>query len=276
MTIAGELRDRFRILRMLGRSLHAEVFVARDVVTGRLTALKLLEPWFARRLAGAGRLGELEDLAMASPPGVVRIDAVGRTADAGAYVATRLHERQSLACRLASGALPCADAIRFCLDVGRALQAARARGVQHGGVKASNVFAVADPTQPRGERALLGDFATATPRSRGLAPLDDTRDLGALLHELVANEAYGGEGVPALIERGVPTAVAIVIAESGRTATLDDVVDALELIAATAAFDADPTETNLPLRPPPPPRRGAPELTTAFTRVDLDGVDVAA
>jgi serine/threonine protein kinase len=266
---------RFRPLRLIGHSGHSQVFVARDRLTSSLVALKVLAPFLVRELRRSGRLREAGRLCDSPPPGIVAAEIVCSATGDAACVATELLEGLSLSARLARGPVPCADAIAFCLQVGLALCEARDRGVLHGGVKPSNVFVVPDAAAPRGERALLADFGTTAPPA-GLGTATDVHDLGALLHLLVTGAPYAGERVAELIAHGLNAAVAILVARAAHEASIEQLVEDLGMVAATRSFDLDPTESKLPLRPPPraicaaptsPPAAG--ELTCAFTRVEL-------
>jgi serine/threonine protein kinase len=268
VTLAHELVERFQPVRALGRGAHAQVYVARERAARRLIALKVLDLSFVAHLKASGRLLDAREVAAADLPGVVPVSAVDCTPDGGAYVATELLEGASLAARLGRGPVPCADAVLFCLHVGLALCEARDRGVVHGGVKPSNVFVVPDPTLPRGERALLADFGTASTGDEPCAPSTDVHGLGSLLHQLITGEPYGGERVPELLARGLHAAVALLIARTAGGFAIEDTVAELTEVAA-CGLDADPTDTKLPLRAPPRARSRRPaELTVAFTRVD--------
>jgi serine/threonine protein kinase len=280
--VAWELLERYQVVRVLARSAHAQVYVARNRATRDLAALKVIDRSLAGHLKATGRLRDARAIAAARLPGVVAIDAVSCTSDDGAFVAGELLEGMSLAARLGRGPLPCVDAILFCLQVGLALCEGRDRGIVHGGVKPANVFVVPDPRLPRGERALLADFGTASPRS--LAPSTDVRDLASLLHLLVTGAPYAGESASRLIERGVAAVVAVHIARSWREVSIEATVAALEQLAATWAIDADPTDCKLPLRPPPrdatpgvaAAASAASERTAMFTLVDPDELDVSS
>jgi serine/threonine protein kinase len=192
----------------------------------------------------------------------------GRSAPTAAifYVATTLFAAGGLAATLQRGPLPCVDAVLLCFQVGMALSEAHARGIVHGGVKPSNVFVVADPTLPRGQRALLADFGTAGPRVRGRASAGDAADLGALLFEIATGEPYAGEDARTLMAHGLPSAVARLIVRATRRMELDDVIDALAVLGDSSTVDTDPTESNMPLRAPRPVASDH-ERTTPFTRV---------
>jgi serine/threonine protein kinase len=266
MTLAGELRGQYQIVRLLGRSPYARVYVVRDLADGHLAALKVIEPPLAGRLRATGRLLDARALAAARPPGIVAAEALGTTAEGTVYVATTLFAAGSLATPLERGPLPCVDAVLYCFQVGMALCEARARGIVHGGVKPSNVFVVSDPMLPRGRRALLADFGTAGPRAGGQAPGGDAVDLGSLLFEIATGEPYAGEDVRALMAHGLPSAVARLIVRAARRMELEELIDALAVVGDSSTVDPDPTESNMPLRAPRPVGSDY-EPTTPFTRV---------
>jgi serine/threonine protein kinase len=274
MSIAWDLLDRYRVLRLLARTDRACVYVARNLASRRVVALKVLEPAYVRALKTSGRLRAAERFAGARTPGAVAIEAIRCTADDKAYVASDLLEGQSLAARLARGPLPLADAVTLCRDVAAALCEAHDHGVVHGGVRASNVFVVSDARTMRGERAMIADVGIAAPRGKAVSLRTDARELASLLHELVT----GRPGMPDL--DALPAAIAHVIARAWDQLSIEAVVDDLEQVIAARAYDADPTEAKLPLRPPPdaaPTCDPLPhERTAMFALIDPDALGTAA
>jgi eukaryotic-like serine/threonine-protein kinase len=275
MSIAWDLLERYRVLRLLARSDRACVYVARNLGTRRVVALKVLEPAYVRALKTSGRLRAAERFADARAPGAVAIEAVRCTADDKAYVASDLLEGLSLAARLGRGPLPVADAVALCRDVAAALCEAHDHGVVHGGVRASNVFVVSDARTMRGERALIADVGLAAPRGKAVSLRTDARDLASLLHELVTGRAHAGP--PDL--RALPAAVAHVISRAWDELSIDAIVEDLDQLIAARAYDADPTEAKLPLRSPPEADRAEPlphERTAMFALIDPDALGTAA
>jgi serine/threonine protein kinase len=282
---ACDLSERYRVGRSLGRGPHAEVYEARHWITGREAAIKVLEPAYVHELMTSGRLRDARALAAARMPGVVPCRTICCDAEDGAYVASELLAGKSLEARLARGPLPTGDAILFCLQVGLVLHEARKHGVLHGGLKPSNVFIVPDPALPRGERALIGDFGIATPRdATRLDTATDVHDVACLLHQLLTGAPYAGESTSRLIERGIPATLAILIVRIARYGSLEALIAALEHAEATCAIDADPTDSNLPLRAPPreatlalatPITAATSERTVMFRLVEPEELDAA-
>jgi WD40 repeat protein/tRNA A-37 threonylcarbamoyl transferase component Bud32 len=142
---AGERLGRFEIVRLLGRGGFGEVYEARDTQLGRRVAVKRIRP---QKLAGGSdaraALAELlrseaETVARLNHPNVVALYDVG--AHQGApYLVLELVRGESLAERIARGALAAPAALDIAAQVLRGLAHAHAAGVLHRDLKPSNVL----------------------------------------------------------------------------------------------------------------------------------------
>jgi formylglycine-generating enzyme required for sulfatase activity len=150
----------YRLLRELGRGGQGAVWLAHDDRLQRRVALKLvprsplvaeLAPRFRREAQLAGALDH---------PGLCAVYDVGHD-DALAWMALRYVEGETLAQRLARGALPRAEALRLVESAARALHVAHEAGVLHRDVKPANIMVT-----PAGEAVLL-DFGVARPEGDG-------------------------------------------------------------------------------------------------------------
>jgi len=129
---------------LLGRGGMGEIYRARDVRLGRDVAIKVLPTAFA---ADADRVARFEREAKAvaalSHPNVLAVFDVG-VHGSHPFVVTELLEGQTLAERLAGGALPVRKAIDWAGQIARGLAAAHDKGVTHRDLKPDNVFITKD------------------------------------------------------------------------------------------------------------------------------------
>jgi TolB-like protein/Tfp pilus assembly protein PilF len=132
-----------------------EVWRARDTRLDREVALKVLPPaTLADETARARLLREARLASKLNHPHICTIHEVGE-AEGQAFVAMELVEGQSLSGRLASGALPAEETLRYGVQVADALAHAHARGVVHRDLKSANIVITSEG------RAKVLDFGLA-------------------------------------------------------------------------------------------------------------------
>jgi eukaryotic-like serine/threonine-protein kinase len=201
----------------LGRGGMASVFRARQRSLGRDVAIKCLredrfEPEARRRLAEEARL-----LAGLGHPGIVAVHDVIESGD-GLFIVMEYLRGGSLRERLASGVTP-AQALRWLVQIARALDHAHRRGVVHRDLKPDNVlfrdednvvltdFGIAHrPDTPESQRitavgTVLGTPAYLSPEQIEGGRADARTDLyalGVLMHELLTGQLpFAGESARA-------------------------------------------------------------------------------
>ena len=131
---------RFEIIRRLGAGGLAEVFLARDRVSGQEVALKALHAHLAEDAAMASRFRrEMATTRGLDHPGIVRVfdlhEHEGRP-----FFSMELLRGRTLAQRLAEGPLRADEARGIARQVVEALRAAHRAGVVHRDLKPQNVF----------------------------------------------------------------------------------------------------------------------------------------
>jgi tRNA A-37 threonylcarbamoyl transferase component Bud32/tetratricopeptide (TPR) repeat protein len=145
-TDASEERlSKYELLRLLGAGGMGEVYLARDTVLQRQVAIKFVSPsQLGDRGANARLLREARAAATLDHPGIcpiydVQVDASGRTCIVMQYV-----EGETLAARLARGAIDPAEARELAAAIADALAAAHAHGIVHRDLKPQNVMLMPD------------------------------------------------------------------------------------------------------------------------------------
>ena len=155
--------DRYEILGELGRGAISIVYDARDLLTHRPVALKLIEPSLWARPTSAAE--PLRFLTEAMPEWRLRHPNIVRVYDAGAsdgrlYVAMERLEGRTLRRVLDESPSPgLPRSLRIAAELASGLAHAHERGVVHRYLKPSNIFVFAD------DRAKITDL--------GMAPLRD-------------------------------------------------------------------------------------------------------
>ena len=130
----------YEILSPLGAGGMGEVYRARDTRLDRTVAVKILS---AHAIDQPDRKERFEREARAvsalSHPHICALHDVG-TQDGVEYLVMEYLEGETLEARLAKGALPLAQALRFAIQIAGALDSAHRQGVVHRDLKPSNIM----------------------------------------------------------------------------------------------------------------------------------------
>jgi serine/threonine protein kinase len=141
---AGTFLGPYEILAPLGAGGMGEVYRARDARLGRDVAIKVLPPDVARDADRRARFErEARAVAALSHPNILALHDIGVENDQ-LFVVTELLVGQSLAERLAEGAVPVRKAVEIAVAIARGLAAAHGKGIAHRDLKPANVFLLAD------------------------------------------------------------------------------------------------------------------------------------
>jgi Tol biopolymer transport system component len=180
MTILSGVRlGPYEIASLLGVGGMGEVWRARDTRLGRDVAVKVLPAKFAADAEMRERFErEAQTIARISHPNICSIFDVGSHEGTG-YLVMELLEGESLADRVAKGALPLSQALRIGRDICAALAAAHRKGIVHRDLKPANVFLSNAGTK-------LLDF--------GLAKLRERVEAGELSQLATEREPLTGAG----------------------------------------------------------------------------------
>jgi Tol biopolymer transport system component len=225
---SGEHRGPFEILSPLGSGGMGEVYRARDTRLGRIVAIKVLPSDVAdspERLARFEREARL--LAALNDPHVATIHGIEEV-DGQRLLVLECVEGETLAERLASGALPLEDVLAIGRQIAAGLESCHAAGIIHRDLKPSNVkirpdgsvklldFGLAKPgpeaegaadlsrsptitTAPTASGTILGTAAYMSPeqaRGKALDRRTDVFSFACVLYEcLTGRQAFRGETV---------------------------------------------------------------------------------
>ena len=175
---------RYRLGRLIGSGGMGDVYLARDVTLRRDVAIKFVTA------AGVGDthtrrlMQEARAVAALDHPGICPVYDVGVDSTGRSFMVMQYVEGETLAARLARGALPVRDALVTCLHIAEALAAAHRRGIIHRDLKPQNVMLT-----PAGPKLLDFGIAKVLPGLEGLSADDTTTSL-TRPHALLGTPAY--------------------------------------------------------------------------------------
>ena len=168
------LKERFEIVRELGRGGMAIVYLARDrKLDHRLVAVKVIRRGSLSTQSAQRFLAEIRLTVKLNHPNIVAVYDAELLEDEQLFFVMPYIEGETLRDRLAREdppLLPISDALRIGIDVARALEYAHEKGVTHRDVKPSNLLLASGV-------AMLADFGIA----RGDASGDTLTDVGVRL-----------------------------------------------------------------------------------------------
>ena len=158
----GQVVGSYHVVKKLGAGGMGELWIGEHVLLGRRVAIKFLLPDVSQDQGIVKRFfDEAKAATQIADPGIVVVYDFGWH-DGRAYIVMEYLVGESAAERLQrSGRIPVAQALRLVQQVALSLSVAHGRGIIHRDIKPDNIFVVADPSIPGGERAKLLDFGIA-------------------------------------------------------------------------------------------------------------------
>jgi len=139
----------YEILAPVGAGGMGEVYRARDTRLDRIVAIKVLPPTLAADPQFRERFArEAKSISSLNDPNICALydigEAPGTPAEPGSvhFLVMEYLEGETLAARLARGALPLPEALRISAEIASALDAAHRQGIVHRDLKPGNVFLV--------------------------------------------------------------------------------------------------------------------------------------
>ena len=168
----------YEILSPLGAGGMGEVYRARDTRLGRDVAVKVLPTSLTASEQARQRFErEARTISQLSHPHICALFDVGHQ-DGTEYIVMELLEGQTLADRLARGALPLDQALRYGAEIADALDRAHRTGIVHRDLKPANVMLTSSGVK-------ILDFGLA----KALGPSPSTASLTAIPTEMPLTEA---------------------------------------------------------------------------------------
>jgi serine/threonine-protein kinase len=184
----------YRLDAVIGRGGMAEVFLAQDPRLKRNVALKVLSPELADEEEFRARFARESELAASiDHPNIVPIYEAGEF-EGRLYIAMRYVEGQDLGTILEHrGRLTPTEALPIFEQVGKALDAAHARGLVHRDVKPANILIVGDLAGSAPPHCYLCDFGL-TKRANALTDPTLTGHIMGTL-DYISPEQIRGESI---------------------------------------------------------------------------------
>ena len=178
---SGQSVGPYKILEEIGRGGMGVVYKAEDTRLHRFVALKFLPEDVSKNSLSLARFRrEAQAASSLNHPHICTVHDIGQQGNAE-YLVMELLEGETLAARLAKGALPPEKVVQYGMEVADALDAAHRRGIVHRDLKPGNIFVTT-----RGECKVL-DF--------GLAKLEEESSPDALTAAETRPEVLSSPGV---------------------------------------------------------------------------------
>jgi serine/threonine-protein kinase len=161
--VIGNKINNYELKRLLGEGGMGAVYVAEHPVLGRRVAIKVLRRELVQDEKLVGRfINEARAADAIRHPNIVQVQDVGLLSDGLPYIVMELLEGQTLGARLqAAGRLGVGETLAIGEQVASAVAAAHNVGIIHRDLKPDNIFLVADPAAPGGQRVKVLDFGIA-------------------------------------------------------------------------------------------------------------------
>ncbi len=179
LSVGDLLRNRYKIVKHLGRGSRGDVYLAEDQRLGRRVAVKHLRPGSVRGQADVERFREeARVIARLQHENVLAIHDAIEESEENYYLVIEYADEGSVADLLQRhGRLPVLQALELGLAAVRALEAVHAEGILHGDIKPGNILL----THTRsGIKAKLADFGLSRVVVEGEA--DHSAYFGSILY----------------------------------------------------------------------------------------------
>jgi eukaryotic-like serine/threonine-protein kinase len=161
--VIGETVGSYTVTEKISVGGMGTVYKAEHALIGKPAAVKVLHPELCNNREIINRFfNEAKATTTIKHPGIVEIFDFGYMASGDAYIVMEFLEGMSLAHRLKdAGKMPEGEAAIILRSVCNALAAAHAKKIVHRDLKPDNIYMVADPEAPTGERPKILDFGIA-------------------------------------------------------------------------------------------------------------------
>jgi serine/threonine-protein kinase len=204
--VAGEVVSRYRIEEKLGHGGMGVVYKARDLRLDRFVALKFFNSGISDNDTMRQRfVREARAASALDHPNICTIYGIEDTDDGGLYIVMAYYEGETLASRIARGALAAKEAVDIAVEIAGGLSAAHQHGIVHRDVKPANVMLAKGAVKlldfgiailGESERNTQPGFAVGTPaymspeqlRSGPCDARTDIWALGVVLYEMLTGQ----------------------------------------------------------------------------------------
>ena len=158
----GDTLSRYRIAALVGAGGMGEVYKAEDTRLKRPVALKVLTPALSDNADAKQRLIiEAQAVSALDHPNICTIYEIDETPDGRLFLAMAFYEGETLAKRIARGALPVAEALDIVIQAARAVATAHDAGIIHRDIKPANIFLCARSAPRPQDETEVAAHATA-------------------------------------------------------------------------------------------------------------------
>jgi serine/threonine protein kinase/tetratricopeptide (TPR) repeat protein len=209
----------YEVTGTLGEGGMGIVYAARDARLNRSVALKMIRVGATGGDAAERLRREARSAAAVSHPNVCQLYELGEE-EGTLFIAMELLQGESLASRIARGALPPREAVAIALEMLSALEALHTAGVMHRDLKPSNIFltphgvklldfglacgaTVDDETRLTRTGTMMGTPQYMSPEQVQGQPADARADIfaaGAILYEMLTGRAaFTGRTLPEIV-----------------------------------------------------------------------------
>ena len=194
----------YRVESWLASGGMGTVYRARDERLDRIAALKFLPPNRVGDAAARERLmREARAASALDHPNICTIFGVDETSAGEPFIAMALYDGETVAARIARGAVPVAESVRITTQVARGLVYAHSRGIAHrdltprnlmltaGGIPKILDFGLASATIPGEKHGASGTVPYMSPeqvRQEELDPRTDVWSLGVVWYEMLTGQ----------------------------------------------------------------------------------------
>ena len=203
-SLSGRTVGHFQVHERIGGGGMGVVYRADDTRAGRTVALKVLKPALDGDPTAPERFRlEARTVSALDHPNICTVHEIGETDDGRLFIAMPLYDGETLAPRIARGALSAGEALPIAIQVARALANVHARGIIHRDIKPSNVLVTGDGAVKlldfgiaklagvslTGAAALPGTMSYMSPEHLAGKEVDQRTDiwsLGVVLYEMLA------------------------------------------------------------------------------------------
>jgi hypothetical protein len=172
----GATIGQYRVTGLIGQGGMGAVYAGEHTLLGRPAAIKVLLPELSQKQDVVQRFfNEARAATAIRHPGIIEIYDFGWTPEGAAFIVMEHLQGETLGRRSSRARFRWQSALAIARQIAGALAAAHGKGIVHRDLKPDNIFLVADPEVPGGERIKLLDFGIAKLAGESSATVNVTR-----------------------------------------------------------------------------------------------------